>query len=63
MPKERKMPHRDELEVYVESDGSIVLSQEQPSDTDRAMVCIHPEDVDRLIDLLKDARDEALAKE
>jgi len=58
----RKIDPRDGIEVSNNDWGTISLSQDPRSGEEPAVVDVHPDDVDKLIGLLKDAKQEIRAK-
>lgn len=55
---ERKIQARDGIEVFVNQGGTISIKQDNMLD-DEEIVIVHPDDVDRLIEFLRDAKEEA----
>jgi len=58
---DRKIEPREGIEVFVNERGTISIKQEYLDDEDTSVVVVHPDDVDRLIEFLKDTKIEALS--
>lgn len=56
----RKIPARDGLEVLVNDRGTITLRQELQMSEEPSTIEVHPEDVERLVSHLLDARAEVM---
>jgi hypothetical protein len=57
----RIIPQRDAIEVTVDREGTISLSQSDGSGNDDAVIYVHPSDVPRLVRFLREAAKEALS--
>jgi hypothetical protein len=62
MPESQKIASRPGLEVYTNQEGTISISQDDPLGNDDRLVVVHPDDVDRLCEMLTSQRD-AMAAE
>jgi hypothetical protein len=59
----RRIAPRDGIEVFVNERDTITLSQESQMGEDPATVEVHPEDVEKLVGFLKDAKRELMPQE
>ena len=51
---------RDQIETYAGQNGHVVIKQISSMSEDDSMIFVHPEDVDKLITHLKNAKEAAI---